>query len=254
MAYHFIVDTEQIKSGKIAITGEDFGHLTRVLRLKKGDEITATDGSGNLYKCLLEEIYQSEALGKIISVELDQTESPIEMVLLQGLPKGDKLELIIQKTTELGISRVVPVAMKRSVVQLSTGKAKERTTRWQRIAREAAKQCRRSQVPVVEYATDLREVLDSLNEDALILLPWEGENTQGIKEVLISKETSERKQIAIIIGPEGGFDEQEIELAKQYNAVSVSLGPRILRTETAAIVVTALVMYQLGDLGGMSIG
>lgn len=253
MAHHFIVNPIQIKLGKVTISGEDFEHLFRVLRLKSGDEITVADGSGNLHICVLEDIYKSEAIGKIINTVPDQSESPIEVILLQGLPKGDKLELVIQKATELGVSRVVSVAMQRSVVQLSKNKVKDRLSRWQRIAQEAAKQCRRSRIPLVEYSSNLEEALAQLDEDALILLPWEAENSLGIKEIIKGEKAKDKRQIALVIGPEGGFEDYEVELARQYGAIPLSLGPRILRTETAALAAITIVMYQLGDLGGMKI-
>ncbi len=253
MAHHFIVNLKQVKGNKVTIIGEDFTHLTRVLRLKKEDKITVADGSGNLYFCTLEEIYQKEAVGKIIKICSDKAEPSLEVILIQGLPKGDKLEFIIQKATELGVAGIIPVAMHRSVVQLSKTKAADRNTRWQRIAQEAAKQCRRSWVPQVEYSPTFGEALDSLDEDALILLPWEAERTQGIKEVLKKEGNSKKRQIVLLVGPEGGFEDQEVELAKKYGAISLSLGPRILRVETAALVAITMVMYELGDLGGVGI-
>ncbi|MFA5537420.1 MAG: 16S rRNA (uracil(1498)-N(3))-methyltransferase [Bacillota bacterium] len=253
MAHHFIVNTKQIRGNKVTIIGEDFTHLTRVLRLKCGDKITVADGSGNLYFCLLEEIYQKEAVGRIVETTSDKTEPPLELVLIQGLPKGDKLEFIIQKATELGVAGIVPVAMHRSVVQLSKAKATDRNIRWQKIAQEAAKQCRRSWIPQVEYSPTFEEALDKVDKDALILLPWEGERTEGIKEVLNKARNSKERQIVLLIGPEGGFEDQEVELARRYGAISLSLGPRILRVETAAIVAITMVMYELGDLGGVSV-
>lgn len=249
VAHHFIVSPQQVGAKEIVITGDDLEHLSRVLRLRTGETITVSDGQNKVYNCLLTQITKSRAVAEIKSVRPDYSEPNLEVTLLQGLPKGDKLELIIQKATELGISRIVPVAMERSVVQLSGEKAQARVQRWQRIALEAAKQSRRGRIPLVSPIVNLEEALEELPEDNLVLLPWEEEKSQGLKEILQSTQAQEAGSITLIIGPEGGLPEKELLMAKNKGAIPLSLGPRILRTETAAIATIAIVMYQLGDLG-----
>jgi len=251
VAHHFILSPQQVGAKEVVITGNDHEHLSRVLRLKAGETITVSDGLGKTYSCLLKEINKSRTLAEIKSVSKDYSEPPLELVLLQGLPKGDKLELIIQKAVE---SKIIPVAMERSVVRLSGEKAENRVQRWQRIAWEAAKQCRRGLIPRVGSICNLAEALEQLPEDTLILLPWEEEEARGLKEVLVSPGAQKAAGFVLVIGPEGGFGAQELLLAKEKGAVPVSLGPRILRTETAAIATLAIVMYQLGDLGVIRIG
>lgn len=250
MAHHFIIPPEQIGDEEIIITGSDLEHLVRVLRLRPGDAITVSNGQGTVYHCVLQQITKDKAVGTIRGAYPDTSEPPIEVMLLQGLPKGDKLDLIIQKATELGVTAVYPIAMERSVVKLSPEKAASRVKRWQRIAFEAAKQCRRNRAPVVHSVMTLAGVFDSLPGETKVLIPWEGEKTRGIRQVLTSPEFTAAKRIALVIGPEGGFAGEEIILAENWGAVPVSLGPRILRTETAAIATLTVLMYQLGDLGG----
>ena len=253
VAHHFIISPQQIGAKEIVITGNDLEHLSRVLRLKPGETITVSDGEDRVYFCVLTQINKSRAVAEIKSVSPDYSEPSLEVTLLQGLPKGDKLELIIQKAVELGISRVVPVAMERSVVQLSGAKAEARVQRWQRIAQEAAKQSRRGCIPSVSPIVSLAEALEELPERNLVLLPWEEERSRGLKEILLSPQAQKAAGITLIIGPEGGLPEKELLMAKNKGAIPLSLGPRILRTETAAIATVAIVMYQLGDLGVLRI-
>lgn len=250
MAHHFIIPSEQVGDKEVTITGSDLEHLERVLRLKPGDTITVSNGQGTVYHCVLRQITKDRAVGTIHEAYPDTSEPPIEVMLLQGLTKGDKLDLIIQKATELGVSAVYPIAMERSVVKLSPEKAVNRVKRWQRIAFEAAKQCRRNRAPVVHSVMTLAGVFDSLPGETKILVPWEEEKSRGIREVLTSPELTAARRIAVVIGPEGGLAGEELVLAEKWGAVPVSLGQRILRTETAAIAALAVLMYQLGDLGG----
>ncbi|MBM7855712.1 16S rRNA (uracil1498-N3)-methyltransferase [Desulfohalotomaculum tongense] len=241
----FFVDPANITEKQALITGPDVKHIKKVLRLKEGDKIILLDGLGHQYQ------------GKISRLEkdavwcdnLEQTEAtgepPVHITMVQCLPKADKMELVIQKGTELGVSRFIPLQCRRSVVKLNEEKSAHRQQRWQRVALEAAKQCRRPLVPRVEKPMHWQEVLNEVPEDALLLLPWEDERAVSLPKVLSS--ACLWKKVYIIIGPEGGFEQQEVELARQYGAKSVSLGPRILRTETAGLALASIIMYLYGD-------
>lgn len=244
---HFFISPEQVQKEQVIITGPDVTHISRVLRMGPGDVITVLDGRGNGYRVRLTVITRSQAEGIILEQFTPGGEAPLRVTLVQGLSKGDKMDIIIQKGTELGVSRVVPLHCRRSVVQLTPQKAGERQQRWQRIALEAAKQCRRALIPRVTAVMDLPSALDLLAPDTLALMPWEGERGRGLKGVLQGQSS---REVVVFIGPEGGFDPAEVALARQRGVLPVSLGPRILRTETAGLAVVAMVMYELGDLGG----
>mgnify|MGYP002403718807 CR=1 FL=1 len=173
--------------------------------------------------------------------------------MLQGIAKGDKMDFIIQKCTELGIRRIIPVVTKRTVVQLTQEKAKKRQERWQRIAEETAKQSQRGLIPEVKEVTPLEEALKDLGDQPL-LIPWEEEKVQTMKEVLQANKENNNSSLALLIGPEGGLDPEEVALAKTYQGIPVTLGPRILRTETAGMAALTMILYELGDLGGTNIG
>lgn len=245
----FFVEPDKIYDGKVIISGEDVKHITKVLRLGPGDGVTVLDGQGMEYQAILEEIGSDRILASITGERQSQTEPPLRVTLIQGLPKGEKMELIIQKAVELGVHRIIPVETTRSIVKLDAKKALQRQERWQRIAMEAAKQSKRGIIPNVEVLTTLNKALKGLSADAsLVLMPWE-EASAPLKPLLESKSEG-NQEIYIIIGPEGGFTQQEAQNAIDAGAYTVSLGPRILRTETAGFTVLAVVMYELGDLGG----
>lgn len=205
------------------------------------------DGRGKAYRVRLTGTTGTQVEGKILEEFNPGGEAPLRLTLVQGLSKGDKMDIIIQKTTELGVAAVIPLRCRRSVVQLTPAKARERQQRWQRVALEAAKQCRRAVVPRVAEVMDLPAVLDLLPYGTLALIPWEMEKKLALKQVLKGQSPSE---VFIFIGPEGGFDAAEVALARERGVIPVSLGPRILRTETAGPAVVAMVLYELGDLGG----
>ncbi|NLC38910.1 MAG: 16S rRNA (uracil(1498)-N(3))-methyltransferase [Clostridia bacterium] len=248
--YHFFVKPEQIRHRQVFINGPDVVHLSRVLRLSIGDTVTVSDGQNRVYVCKLELISRDLVRASIIHQLTGTFEPPIEVVLLQGLPKADKLELVIQKGTELGVSRIIPLITHRTVVRLDADKAASRLARWQRIALEAAKQCCRGKIPQLEGPLDFFSALSSLDRDYLLLVPWEEERSRTLKEVLLAAKEAGRSKIAVLIGPEGGLTSREVELARSHGGVPVSLGPRILRTETAGLMVACAVLYELGDLGG----
>lgn len=233
----------------ITIQGADAHHLSHVMRSKIGDRLMVADDEG---KVGLYEIagFTADAVSlSLIELVEENTESPIEITLAQCLPKGDKLELIVQKATELGVNCIVPLSSSNCVVKYDTKKAKQRQEKWQKIANEAGKQCGRSLLPMVEEVQSLETWLKNVvcDDSLAIAMCYENEEQVGIKDFLQSKNA---KKYAVVIGPEGGFSLQEAQLAKSLGVPSVSLGTRILRAETAAISAVTVVQYEKGDLGG----
>lgn len=247
----FFVTEHAVSEGKITITGPDVKHISRVLRLEPGDALQVVVKEGAEYEAVITEITGQAVFCQVTSEKKDSTEPPIGVTLYQGLPKGDKMELIIQKGTEVGISRIVPVFCERTVVKLDDKKARDRQVRWQRIAEEAAKQCGRINIPKIELPVKFSSAVSETKESTFSIMPWEEYKSAGLKSTL---EKASQTHIEIFIGPEGGFSKSEAELAQSKGIHLVSLGPRIMRTETAGIVTAALVLYELGDLGGAEHG
>lgn len=241
--HRFFADRDFIKEDRIFITGDDAHHISKVLRLKEDDEVVVCDKQGTDYLCSIKAITKDEVELWILKKEASSSEPPIEITLYQGVPKGDKLETVIQKCVELGGVKIVPVAMKRSVAVIKDKEKKKQ--RMQKIALEASKQCGRAKVPRVSEVLSFKEALADAKENDLKLLPYEAENKQKLKDILLENKNSIK--IAIFIGPEGGFDEEEIKLAKENGFKTVTLGPRIMRTETAPLACISAVMYELGD-------
>ena len=232
--YQFFVEPSQIQGNRIVITGSDVNHIKNVLRMKPGEEIAVSNGTdGKEYRCGIKE---------------DGLELPARVTFFQGLPKADKMEFIVQKLVELGAYRIVPVALKRSVVHLDEKKAKARQARWQSIAEAAAKQSKRRIVPEVGAVCTLKEALEQTKQMDLKLIPYElSEGMMRTRKLIES--AAPGQEIGVFIGPEGGFEEAEVELAMQSGFMPVTLGKRILRTETAGLTVMAWLMYQLEDSG-----
>ena len=251
----FYVPPERIKQGEAIIEGPEANHLTRVLRLQPGEQVRVFDGQGNEYLSRIREINGPRVFVTLeAEPETDITvkrEPPLKVILAQGLPKGDKMELIIQKGTELGAARVIPLVTERTVVRLEPDRAVKRQQRWQKVAAEAARQSQRSLIPRVDLPISFNEVLKALPdpETNLCLIPWEDESACFIKPVLRERADIPRS-VWIFIGPEGGFSAAEIEQARAAGVIPVSLGPRILRTETAGFTVLTMLLYEWGDLGG----
>jgi len=241
--HRFFADPSAISDGSIVITGDDVNHISRVLRLKCGDEIEVCDKNQTDYTCTVSEISKTEVLAKITDKKENKNESPVDITLYQGVPKGEKMDDIVRKCVELGVKNIVPVVMKRTVVKVKSPYPK--TQRWERIILEAAKQCKRGIIPSLSEPITFDEMLNTLSCEELNILPYENEDTTSLKDVL--KNNSKFKKINIIIGPEGGFDDEEIEKAKQNKIFTVTLGPRIMRCETAPIAAVSAVMYELGD-------
>ena len=244
----FFVSPEQIKAGRVTITGPDVVHIVKVLRLGTGATLTVLDGRGKVYEAVVEQVGREEVICAVIAESQAKGTPPIRITLVQGLPKGDKMDLIVQKATELGVWRLIPLACDRSVVKLVGDKPQRRSERWQRIAREAAKQCRRPDVPEVLPPVGWEDVLAGMPDGVAALIPWEEENLESLKKVL--GESGPMEDVYVFIGPEGGFTTAEVELARSRGIRPVTLGPRILRTETAGLAVLAIILYQFGDLGG----
>jgi len=248
--HRFQVPPGDISNGLARVKGDELQHLARVLRLAAGDPVVVFDGQGREYMGVIECLDKTEAVVRVQSSTYCNRESPLEIWLAQGLPKGDKMELIIQKGTELGVRGIVPLVTERAVVKLEGKKKDQRQSRWQKVAVEAAKQCRRTVVPEIISARTIKQFLSGLSRECLVLIPWE-EGGQPLKRVLREKEAHflTAKPVYILIGPEGGLDEKEVGLAQNAGGIPVTLGPRILRTETAGLAVLAAVMYEWGDLG-----
>ena len=242
--YHFFVTPAQIMDGYAVITGQDVNHIRNVLRMKAGEQVGIRDGISRSYICELETIGEDEIRAKILTEDTNLSELPAELYLFQGLPKSDKMELIIQKAVELGVHEVIPVATRRAVVKLDRKKEESKLKRWNTIAESAAKQSKRIVIPEVTGVMSLKEALAYAADFNLKLLPYE--NARGMAA---TKEQVEAVRpgmdIAVFIGPEGGFEETEVEEARAAGFYPVSLGKRILRTETAGLTMLSILMYQM---------
>lgn len=238
--YNFFVNVENKKENRYFITGDDFNHIKNVLRMNVGEQfLVSCDGASDL--CELENIQSDTVVAKIINENYQNTNLPINIHLFQGLPKSDKLELIIQKAVELGVATVTPVSMKRSIVKIDDKKKKSKRERWQAIAQAAAKQSKRTAVPEVCDILSYKEFIDRAKELDLLLVPYEcAEGMAATKAALTQIKSG--MNIGIIIGPEGGFEQKEIDMARELGGKIISLGSRILRTETAAITTVAMCM------------
>lgn len=222
--------------------------MTRVLRLGPGDIITLLDGKGNSYRCRIDAKSGDTVSCRVLERRRAGGEPPLRVVLVQGMAKGDKMDTVVQKGTELGAAAFMPVLCRRSVVRLDAAKGAARRERWQRVAAGAAKQCRRALVPEVYEPLAWSAALRLIPPGALVLLPWEEASGHTLKRELQSRHVPP-PEVYIIIGPEGGLEEVEVDEARCRGAVPVSLGPRIMRTETAGLAVITMVLYQWGDLG-----
>ena len=243
----FFVTPDKITDNTIIIDTADVSHISRVLRLGAGDTLTVCDSRGIDYEARIGSVEEKRIVCDIISKKQSASEPPIEVTLFQGLPKASKMEYIIQKTTELGISKIVPVKLSRCVVKLDGEKEeRKKTDRWQKISEAAAKQSGRGIVPKIDDIMTLREVIEKSKEFDIFFAPYECEQQKTLKEVLLSKDNV--KTVGFIIGPEGGFDAAEAELLRNSGIDTVTLGKRILRTETAGEAVLAMTMYEIGDI------
>ncbi len=244
--HRFFIDKENIKDSMAIITGEDVNHITNVLRLKENKKIILCDSEGTDYLVVIKSIAKHQVIGEIIKKEMSIGEIDIDITLYQSIPKLTKMDLIIQKCTELGVSKIVPVLSSRTIVKLVSKKDElKKVERWRKIAKESAKQSCRGKVPNIHIPITYEKALeDSLSKD-LVLIPYEKERNGNIKKIL---KTSMVNSIGIFIGPEGGFEANEIESAVKRKGIPVTLGNRILRTETAAFMLISCILYEYNQI------
>ena len=242
--YNFFIDKTNIIGDLVNIDGEHFNHILNVLRMKVNDQfLVSFDQSCHL--CQIKEIFASSLTAQIIQRDYLDSNLSIDLYLFQGLPKSDKLELIIQKAVELGAVEIIPVMTKRCIVKLEDEKKEaKKIERWQAIAESAAKQSGRGIIPKVSHVMSYGEALKKASLEGMSLIPYElAEGMTSLKEAI--KKASKENVVSVFIGPEGGFEEAEIEKAKECDVVPVSLGKRILRTETAGFTTLSILMYEI---------
>ncbi len=249
MVHKFFISQDSIFGDEAIIEGDDVKHIYKVLRLTEGTTISINNCNGKEFLGEIQSIDKKQVKVRL-KEKLDiNNESNIEIYLFQGLPKSAKMDLIVQKNCELGVREITPVITHRVVVKNELGEFKK-IDRWSRIALEASKQSKRTIIPKINTPIEFEELLQELKGMDLIVVPYENEKGLGIRNMINNIDKDKIKKIGIIIGPEGGFEEEEIHILKNMGAFIVTLGPRILRTETAGFVGTSLIMYELGDLGG----
>lgn len=245
----FFVRKEQLhtENKEIEILGDNFNHIKNVLRYNIGDKLNIVVENESKYLCMIKEITKETIICDIESRIDSNCEANIKIDIYQGLPKFDKMEYIIQKCTELGVWSFIPVCLKRCVVKLNGKDEMKKIARWNKIAEAAAMQCGRIHIPLVKNCINLKQLCNIIPEYDIVILAYEDEKEKYIKNVIKRKNIN---NIALIIGPEGGLDKEEVYKLKESGVNIVSLGNRILRTETAPIVMSSIIMYELGDIGG----
>ena len=245
----YFVKTNQIQDNTITILGKDVKHLKNVLRKQIGDKIEICNQDNNkTYICQITNLEEIQIKSEIIN-ELLEEENNIKVDIYQGLPKSDKMELIIQKSVELGVNSIIPVRMKRCVVKIDKKDENKKIERWQKISESAAKQCGRNFIPEIRPIMSIQDIIGFKDNYNKIIVAYENEKKNKLKDVLIKIKNANSKnsniKLAIIIGPEGGLEENDVYLLKQNNAEIVTLGNRILRTETVALNILSIIMYEL---------
>ena len=244
----FFVNSEQINNNEIKIIGNDVNHIKNVLRKKVGDQLTICNTDISLdYLCKITKIDDEKVYCNIIEKTENNVESNIKVSIFQGLPKFDKMELVIQKSVELGVYDITPIQMKRCVVKLNDKDKIKKIQRWQKISEVAAKQCGRNIIPKINNVANIKDICNLCSQYDIVLVAYENEKNNTLKEQLIKvKELNKDEiKIAIIIGPEGGIAPEEIEVLKEHGTEIITLGNRILRTETVALNVLSVIMYEL---------
>jgi 16S rRNA (uracil1498-N3)-methyltransferase len=251
--HRFFVDKKNILEDQKSIVihdMEDVKHINKVLRLIEGEKLEICDGNNKEYITEIIAIEKSKIYLEILETREGKTEPNIEVTLFQAIPKSTKMDIIIQKCTEVGIKSIIPIFTERTVVQLKDKKSQEKKVeRWQKIANEAAKQCKRGMIPQIGLPITFHDMLQAVTQYDLSVIPYEKEACRGLKKLFAGRKNI--KKVAIMIGPEGGFEESEIAQAKEADMIPITLGPRILRTETAGLVTLSIFMYEIGDLGGI---
>ncbi len=242
--HHFFVNTDQIGEKEIRIIGSDVNHIRKVLRIRPGEQIPVSASNAVTWRCEVSQVGETIVTAQILWSQAADTELPSRITLFQGLPKSDKMDLIIQKAVELGVSEIVPMATQRAVVKLDANRAQIKQKRWGLIAENAAKQAKRSIIPEVKPVMSMEEAVRYASSMDRKFIPYElVRGMEATREAFESIRPGE--SVAIFIGPEGGFDEQEVVLAEKAGILSVTLGGRILRTETAGMTVLSILMYLL---------
>lgn len=244
--YHFFAKKENIFENYILIDGDDVKHLRNVLRIRPGERIIMSSGENIDYYCVVSDIEEDKIIASIESIDKEGRELPVRIYLFQGLPKGDKMEFIIQKAVELGAHEIIPVAMKRSVVKLDSKKSESKVKRWNLIAESAAKQSKRSVLPLVNDVMTFKQAAEYAKKLDIVLMPYEcADGMQSTKELINSIRPGQ--SVGIFIGPEGGFDGEELTAAHDNKFSIITLGKRILRTETAGMMLLSVLMYNLEE-------
>ena len=246
--YKFFVNEEQIEDRKVNIIGEDVNHIKNVLRLEPEENISiCSKETSKSFSCRILDINNNEIKCEILEEILDTTEPNTYIHIFQGLPKADKFEWIIEKCTEIGVKEITPVIMKRTVVKLDEKDKLKKINRWKKIAEVAAKQSKRDCILKLNNIINFQNVFEKIEDYDILLVAYENESKNTLKNVLKNLKSKKNIKIAIIIGPEGGIDEEEINLCKKNEFISVTLGKRILRTETAPLVISSNILYELED-------
>ncbi len=246
----FFVKQEQIQENRITIKGQDVNHIKKVLRAQIGEELPICDcENGKNFLCTIQEMQDEKIVCQIKQQIEEEVESNVEVTVLQGLPKADKMELVIQKSVELGTYAITPVEMKRCVVKLNEKDKRKKIERWQKIAEVAAKQSGRNRIPQVNEIQTIKNICNLCQEYDIVLVAYENEKENKLKQELekIKDKQKEHVKLAILIGPEGGLEEAEINQLKDKGAKIVTLGKRILRTETVALSMLSIIMYELEE-------
>ncbi len=249
--HRFFVDEKDIYESQITMKGDDVSHISKVLRLKPGDIIETCDGNGTDYEVKIEEVQKNIIKTTILNRRPSRSEANLKVILFQSIPKSTKMDFIIQKCTEMGINTIVPVVSARTIVKLETEKDEiKKVERWSKIAEEAAKQSKRGMIPIIGMPISFDKAIQEAAKLDMAIIPYELETAHSLKKTFENKNIN---SIGIFIGPEGGLEDFEIEKAINNNIVPVTLGPRILRTETAGFVALSCVMYHFDqmEMGGI---
>lgn len=241
--------SEEAKSGRVVLYGTDVNHIANVLRMGTGDELLLSATDGQELHCLIESIRSDAVVCSVSFASCNQTEPRVSVSLIQGVPKGEKMEFIIQKSVELGVCEIMPVMMERTIVRFHSAQdALKKQNRWQKIAEEAAKQCGRGIVPQVHLPESFKAMLSKIPQDSLRLIAYENEQEYSLKSrIEEATKSADVQHICVIVGPEGGISPEEFQWATDTGFESVSLGRRILRTETAGIAVLSAIRYVFED-------
>lgn len=244
--HRFFVDNCNGLSDNIIITGSDVNHIKNVLRIRVGESILVSDGNGMDYQCIISDIGDDSVTAKISDVFRNSAELPVKITLFQGMPKSDKLELIIQKAVELGVYEIVPVITKRTVVKIDDKKASKKLERFNSIAQAAGKQSGRGIIPQVKDFMTFKQAIEYAKALDMNIIPYE--EAEGLKYSRnVIKEIKGKKSLGIFIGPEGGFAKEEVDMAIAMGAKCITLGNRILRTETAGLATLSIIMFEIDE-------